>query len=61
MASAREADMIIEAIIENLKIKQELFAKLDAAAKEECVFASNTSSLSIEHIAATCGEQRKQR
>ena len=46
------ADIVVEAIVENLGVKTDLFAKLDAIAQPECVLASNTSSISITKIAA---------
>jgi len=49
---ARAADVIIEAIFENLQAKRELFAKLEAAAKPEAILASNTSSLKLADISA---------
>jgi len=49
--SVQSADLVVEAIIENLKLKQELFAALDAAAPEKTIFASNTSSIPINEIA----------
>jgi len=51
-AGAARADVIIEAIFENLEAKQQLFAKLEAAAKPGAVLASNTSSLKLGDIAA---------
>ena len=48
--SAYDADLVIEAVIENMDIKKKLFAELDANCKEECIFASNTSSLSITEM-----------
>ncbi len=45
------ADLIIEAIFENLEAKQQVFADIQARAKESAVLASNTSSIPIEHIA----------
>jgi 3-hydroxyacyl-CoA dehydrogenase/enoyl-CoA hydratase/3-hydroxybutyryl-CoA epimerase len=51
-AGAAKADVIIEAIFEDLKVKRELFAKLEAAAKPGAVIASNTSSLKLADIAA---------
>ncbi|XP_071830198.1 hydroxyacyl-coenzyme A dehydrogenase, mitochondrial-like [Apostichopus japonicus] len=50
--SVKEADLVIEAIIENLDVKRELFGRLDKAAKSSTIFASNTSSLPITDIAA---------
>ncbi|TMH15691.1 MAG: crotonase [Betaproteobacteria bacterium] len=49
---ARRADVVIEAIFENLQAKRDLFAKLEAAAKPEALLASNTSSLKIADIGA---------
>jgi 3-hydroxyacyl-CoA dehydrogenase/enoyl-CoA hydratase/3-hydroxybutyryl-CoA epimerase len=51
-AGAAKADVIIEAIFEDLKAKRELFAKLEAAAQPGAVLASNTSSLKLSDIAA---------
>ncbi|KAG8935207.1 hypothetical protein FRC01_005463 [Tulasnella sp. 417] len=45
-----EADLVVEAIVENLKVKQDLFKLLDGSAPSSCVFATNTSSLSEEKI-----------
>lgn len=50
-----ECDLIIEAIVEDLAIKTELFGALDALSKATTIFASNTSSLSITQLAATTG------
>ena len=49
----RHADVIIEAIVENLEIKRKLFAGLEARAKPDAVLATNTSSLKLADIAAT--------
>ena len=49
---ARHADVIIEAIFENLEAKRALFAKIEALAKPDAVIASNTSSLKLADIAA---------
>src|SRR5204863_3346404 len=45
-----DCDLVIEAIIENLERKRELFRTIDAIVKPEAVFASNTSSLSITEM-----------
>ena len=47
-----EADMVIEAVFENMDIKKEIFAKLDAICKPGAVLASNTSALDIDEIAS---------
>lgn len=51
-AGAAHADVIIEAIFENLEAKRELFAKIEAVARPDAVIASNTSSLKLADIAA---------
>ena len=51
-AGAARADVIIEAIFENLEAKRQLFAKIEAVAKADAVIASNTSSLKLADIAA---------
>ncbi|KAG0717995.1 Hydroxyacyl-coenzyme A dehydrogenase, mitochondrial [Chionoecetes opilio] len=51
VASVESADLVVEAIVENLKVKKELFSKLDGAAPAHTIFASNTSSIPIAKIA----------
>jgi 3-hydroxybutyryl-CoA dehydrogenase len=48
----KDCDVIVEAIIEKLPAKRELFAALDALCPAQTIFASNTSSLTITEIAA---------
>ena len=48
----RRADVIIEAVVENLQIKQELFARIEAQAKPTAILATNTSSLKLADIGA---------
>ena len=52
LGKAADADLVVEAAIENLDIKKSIFAELDAICKPECILASNTSSISITAIAA---------
>lgn len=47
----KDADLIIEAVTENLEIKKELFKELDNIAKPAAIFATNTSSLSVSELA----------
>ena len=53
----KRADIIIEAIVENLEIKQELFKNLEKEIKPGAVLASNTSSLSLEEIASSMEDE----
>jgi len=46
-----DCDLIVEAVLEEMSVKRETFKSLDSIAKSECIFASNTSSLSITEIA----------
>jgi 3-hydroxybutyryl-CoA dehydrogenase len=48
-----DADLVIEAIIESVEAKTQLFGQLDTVTKPECILASNTSSISITKIAAS--------
>ena len=48
---AKTADVIIEAIVENLAVKQKVFTELEAKAKPGAVLATNTSSIPLEQIA----------
>ncbi|MHA1933794.1 MAG: 3-hydroxyacyl-CoA dehydrogenase NAD-binding domain-containing protein [Candidatus Thorarchaeota archaeon] len=57
--AVKDADMVIEAIFENMEIKKEIFAKIDAAAPEHCIIASNTSSLSIDELASATKRPEK--
>ncbi len=45
-----ECDLVVEAAIENMEIKRQTFRELEAICKEDCMFATNTSSLSITEI-----------
>ncbi|CDF58782.1 3-hydroxybutyryl-CoA dehydrogenase [Thermobrachium celere] len=49
---AKDADVVVEAVFENMDVKKDIFSKLDAICKEDTVLATNTSSLSITEIAA---------
>ena len=51
MSLAADCDLVVEAAIENMKIKKEIFAELDSICKPETILASNTSSLSITDVA----------
>jgi 3-hydroxyacyl-CoA dehydrogenase len=48
-----DVDVVVEAVFESMDVKKQVFAKLDAATKPECILASNTSTLDIDEIAAS--------
>jgi 3-hydroxybutyryl-CoA dehydrogenase len=60
-ADLADCDIIIEAIIENLDIKRETYAQLDALCKPETIFASNTSSISITEMMTATSADRQRR
>ncbi|MDD6770518.1 3-hydroxybutyryl-CoA dehydrogenase [Inconstantimicrobium porci] len=59
MNLAADCDLVVEAAVENMKIKQSIFAELDKICKPETVLASNTSSLSITEVAVATGRPDK--
>lgn len=54
LAAFRDCGLVIEAIVENLEIKQKVFSALEAEVRADCILATNTSSLSVTSIAAAC-------
>lgn len=59
MNLAADCDLVVEAAIENMKIKKEIFAELDKICKPETILASNTSSLSITEVASATNRPEK--
>ncbi|MBL4937221.1 3-hydroxybutyryl-CoA dehydrogenase [Clostridium sp. YIM B02515] len=59
IALAEDCDLVIEAAIENMDIKKSIFGELDRLCKEETIFATNTSSLSITEIASATNRPDK--
>lgn len=55
----KNIDLVIEAIVENMKIKQDLFSKMDKVFSPDTIFASNTSALSVTEIAAKASNPDK--
>ncbi len=51
-AELGDVDIVVEAVFESMPVKQDVFAKLDAATKPSCILASNTSTLDIDEIAS---------
>ena len=59
IADIADCDIIIEAVPENLELKQEVFKELDGVAKEGAIFASNTSGFVIAEVARDVSDARK--
>jgi 3-hydroxyacyl-CoA dehydrogenase len=56
-----QSDLVVEAIVENIDVKQRLFGHLDKLAPKDTIFCSNTSSLPITLIAEATSDERKKR
>ncbi|WP_372371602.1 3-hydroxyacyl-CoA dehydrogenase NAD-binding domain-containing protein [Candidatus Uabimicrobium sp. HlEnr_7] len=54
LESLSNCQLVVEAIIEDVQIKQQVFQKLEKIVDENCILATNTSSLSVTAIAAAC-------
>lgn len=59
LEDAKDADLVIEAAVEEMKLKKEVFAELDKICKPEAILATNTSSLSITEIASSTNRPDK--
>ena len=57
----RSADLVVEAVFEDLEVKKALWASLDERAPSGTIFASNTSSISIDRIAEAVSQERRER
>lgn len=49
--AGKDADLVIEAVFEEMKVKEQVFAELDKSAPAHCIFATNTSSLGVTQLA----------
>jgi 3-hydroxyacyl-CoA dehydrogenase len=56
-----DVDLVIEVVVENLKIKQDLFAKVEKVVKENCIVTTNTSGIPIKDISAKFSPKLKER
>ncbi len=54
LSALSHSDLVIEAIVENIEVKRKLFSELEGYVAQDTILASNTSSLSIASIAASC-------
>jgi 3-hydroxybutyryl-CoA dehydrogenase len=61
LAAAGRADLVVEAVFEDLGVKSRLWAELDGVAPPGAIFGTNTSSISIDRLAAALSEGRRAR
>ena len=59
--AASDADLVVEAVFEDIDVKSRLWAELDGIAPAAAVFASNTSSISIDRLAEAVDDARRAR
>lgn len=59
LAELNDVDLVIEAVVENMAVKRQIFAELDNICPNHTILATNTSSLSITEIAAATNRQDK--
>jgi 3-hydroxyacyl-CoA dehydrogenase/enoyl-CoA hydratase/carnithine racemase len=55
----RDCDLVLEAVFEELDVKQQVFAELEAVVSDDCILATNTSALSITDMAANLGRPER--
>lgn len=55
-----DADWVLEAVVENLAVKRQLMARVDAVRKPDSIITTNTSGIPIKEIAANCSDSFKQ-
>jgi len=61
LTAARDADLVVEAVFEDEEVKTGLWASIDAIAPASAVFATNTSSISIDRLARAVSDARRER
>ena len=59
LENIKDSGIVIEAIIEDLKIKKDIFSKIEKLITDDCIIGSNTSSLSIASIASACKNAKR--
>ena len=58
-AGVREAQMVVECVLEDMKMKQDLFAQLEEYVADDCIFCTNTSVMSPTEISAKCAHRER--
>lgn len=61
LADLTQCQLVVEAVIENMKVKQDIFQRLNEVTKPECLLLSNTSTLDIDEMASVLDPSRRER
>ncbi len=61
LTAVADADLVVEAVFEDLAVKRRLWRELDGLASHDAIFASNTSSISIDELASVVSASRRER
>ncbi len=59
LEDVKDADLVVETVVENVAIKQSVLRKLDAICRPDTIFTSNTSSINISHLAAVVSNPQR--
>ena len=59
MEDITHSELVIEAVIENMEVKQKIFSQIESLVSKDCIITTNTSSLSVSDIASVCSTRSR--
>ena len=59
MEDITHSELVIEAVIENMEVKQKIFSQIESLVSKDCIITTNTSSLSVSGIASVCSTRSR--
>ena len=59
MEDIEHSELVIEAVIENIEVKQKIFSQIECLVSKDCIITTNTSSLSVSGIASVCSTRSR--
>ncbi len=59
MEDIAQSELVIEAVIENMEVKQKVFSQIESLVSKDCIITTNTSSLSVSGIASVCSSRSR--
>jgi len=59
MEDIEHSELVIEAVIENMEVKQKIFSQIESLVSKDCIITTNTSSLSVSGIASVCSTRSR--